>query len=305
MRRQRRLTRAARPAALAVFFAALVGVLPAARAEEAASLPSPAPVQPFLWRVDGPAGPSWLFGTVHVGVSLDELPPEVGTRLRESRVVMLEADVRAIEPFTMFEMVQLPEGTRLDALLRPDVWEGLRAQLGHLFPAEQLARLQPWFLESLLVTLEVTTLAPMDLALLQEAAARGQELRFFETWQEQLQLMSRLPLEQSVEDLSRWVDEREEVVGELSRLLAAYRAGDAAGVEAVVLEPESVTAHAELYEITLFERNANWLPTLEALLTEGGAFVAVGLGHLLGDRGLVAMLQARGYTVERVGPSAE
>jgi uncharacterized protein YbaP (TraB family) len=28
--------------------------------------------------------------------------------------------------------------------------------------------------------------------------------------------------------------------------------------------------------------------------------VAVGLGHLLGDDGLVAMLQRAGYTVERV-----
>jgi uncharacterized protein len=271
-------------------------------ADEVAVEPSAVePVQPFLWRVEGPAGPSWLFGTVHVGVVLAELPAVVVERLGASRVVVLEADVRGIDPFSMMEMVQLPEGMRLDALVRPDVWAALRGRLGFVFPEEQLVRLQPWFVESVLVTLEVPTLAPMDLALLQQAAARGQELRFLETWQEQLQLMGRVPLEQSAEDLTRWVDEPGEVVGELNRLLQAYRAGDQAGVESVVLDPESLVEHAALYEVTLFERNANWLPVLEPWVAEGGVFIAVGLGHLLGERGLVEMMRARGYTVEREG----
>lgn len=46
------------------------------------------------------------------------------------------------------------------------------------------------------------------------------------------------------------------------------------------------------------ERNAAWMPRLEAALEEpGAAFVAFGAGHLLGTDGVVALLQARGWEV--------
>jgi hypothetical protein len=40
-------------------------------------------------------------------------------------------------------------------------------------------------------------------------------------------------------------------------------------------------------------------PVIERYLEHGGGFVAVGLGHLLGDDGLLAMLGRAGYRVTR------
>ena len=50
-------------------------------------------------------------------------------------------------------------------------------------------------------------------------------------------------------------------------------------------------------EVILTARNTKWLGKLQ---TYQNAFVAVGLGHLLGETGLPAMLTKAGYTVERV-----
>jgi uncharacterized protein YbaP (TraB family) len=49
----------------------------------------------------------------------------------------------------------------------------------------------------------------------------------------------------------------------------------------------------------LAERNRRWAPLIERYLEHGGGFVAVGLGHLLGDGGLPAMLERAGYRVTR------
>ena len=50
----------------------------------------------------------------------------------------------------------------------------------------------------------------------------------------------------------------------------------------------------------VYARNASWIPKLEKLFEQGDVFVAVGADHLIGDRGVVALLAKRGFTVKRV-----
>ena len=53
----------------------------------------------------------------------------------------------------------------------------------------------------------------------------------------------------------------------------------------------------------LTQRNRAWEAALFPQIQEGNAFVAVGLGHLLGEGSVLASLAARGYTIERLGPA--
>ena len=55
-----------------------------------------------------------------------------------------------------------------------------------------------------------------------------------------------------------------------------------------------------LAERLLFRRNEAWIERLERWLGDGRMFVAAGTFHMFGERGLVALLRARGYRVERV-----
>jgi uncharacterized protein YbaP (TraB family) len=55
-----------------------------------------------------------------------------------------------------------------------------------------------------------------------------------------------------------------------------------------------------MYQRLLVERNRNWMPKIEALFARRGkTLVVVGAAHLLGPDGLIAMLKAKGYTVEQ------
>ena len=46
--------------------------------------------QPFLWKVDGAVKPSYLFGTIHAGVSMQDLPAVVGQKVSQSNAFVME-----------------------------------------------------------------------------------------------------------------------------------------------------------------------------------------------------------------------
>ena len=50
----------------------------------------------------------------------------------------------------------------------------------------------------------------------------------------------------------------------------------------------------------LYDRNDNWIKTIKDAVGHESIMVAVGIGHLVGERGLIKQLQDAGYTVTPV-----
>jgi uncharacterized protein YbaP (TraB family) len=53
-------------------------------------------------------------------------------------------------------------------------------------------------------------------------------------------------------------------------------------------------------EELVYARNRDWIPKLEKMFEQGNVFVAVGADHLQGTRGVISLLQARGFTTKRI-----
>ncbi|HWJ90604.1 MAG TPA: TraB/GumN family protein [Flavisolibacter sp.] len=53
-------------------------------------------------------------------------------------------------------------------------------------------------------------------------------------------------------------------------------------------------------DMLLYNRNANWAKKLEGLMAKNSLVVAVGAGHLPGDKGVISLLRKAGYKVEPV-----
>ncbi len=70
-------------------------------------------------------------------------------------------------------------------------------------------------------------------------------------------------------------------------------------MERLVLQ--DLKSEPKLYQRMLVDRNRDWLPKIEALFARRGhALVVVGAAHLIGPDGLLAMLRAKGYTIEQM-----
>jgi uncharacterized protein YbaP (TraB family) len=249
---------------------------------------------PFLWKATrSGASTVWLFGTVH-NAPRSAVPAAAWDALAAS--TRFASELGDLEPDVdkLRAVSELPRGQSLATLLGDDDWYELRDALRGTVPDDRLIRMRPWYAMSrLTATLAPSARPGMDDALTQEAKAKHLAVEHFETWDQQL---GSLVDAVNVEDLRVALRARKTMKCDAARVVALYESGDEAAIAPVLSgrDPEKL----------LWARNRAWVPQIEEYAATGGAFVAVGIGHLVGEHGVPALLAARGYTVERVGVTA-
>ena len=82
-------------------------------------------------------------------------------------------------------------------------------------------------------------------------------------------------------------------------MLLAWLTGDDAELDAQI--NSAMADSPELRRILLTDRNSDWADQIAVMIDAGRKpFVAVGAGHTVGNDGMVPMMIARGFTVERI-----
>ena len=256
---------------------------------------------PVLFQVDAPGGKLDLFGTMHTQ-PLEAMPKVAAERYAAARVVAFEADVGRMNPLAIIRAATLPAGQSLDVLLGAEAWDKLLKYLGPTVKPEALKRFRPWIVLAFIV--QKAAAAPanvdegMDAAMLKQGRAQNKTVRFLETIDEQMAILDRTI---DAATLAQLVAHVEAFPVAVKAITDAYNGGDISTVEAAMngMGGKGGMTPAQ-FQALLGGRNERWIPFLEQLAAEGGAFVAVGAGHLIGKDGLVALLRARGYHVVRV-----
>ena len=81
-------------------------------------------------------------------------------------------------------------------------------------------------------------------------------------------------------------------------MVKSWHQGNLDGLEDLV---ETMKTYPLYYKKLLVQRNNNWMPQIEKFLTEKkNVLVIVGAAHLAGEDGLLALLTANGYELERM-----
>ena len=243
-----------------------------------------------MWRAHRGGDIVWLYGTIH-DAGIDAVPKVARDALERSVQLVTELGDVEPDPDVFRKHARVAQGLGIDQRLQPGDWYDLVDALrGSHTKEEDLRRARPWYAMSLLTTYLVPTPGPsMDALLVERAHELAMPVRALESWDEQL---SALDAAVGIADLEEAIRARNTMRCELGRMRASYEAGDTATMQTLLVIPRTA-------DTMLTTRNKKWMPQIERLFATGGAFVAVGLGHLLGDNGLPAMLTRAGYTVER------
>ena len=86
-------------------------------------------------------------------------------------------------------------------------------------------------------------------------------------------------------------------------MMETWKNGDEQGFNEIYGKDEALASGDEFTKLLFVERDAHMTEYVLDKLTNGGGktyFIAVGLGHMVGQDGIVSELRERGYTVERV-----
>ena len=251
--------------------------------------PGGEPSNAFLWRVEGARAPSYLLGTIHLGVdAYRELDPWVWRRLEASRALYIEADLGAIDDASRSLLEGAP---RYLPLARHHFWPQFRQLVGPAV-ADRLAQAPPWLGYSVALRALFPTRHPIDDTVAKHAAERGIPVRTLESARFQLETLARFI---DGAELSSLIDENGVERQHLLALIEAYRSGDLGRLQnAAALDSEQDPEH---HRVVFADRNRRWAQTLDDELRRGGVFVAVGVGHLFGEDNLIELLRKRGHRV--------
>lgn len=278
----------------------------------AASAEATRTIDPALYAVRDADSTMYLYGTVHVRPNgADWADDDVRRALGESQEVWTEIEIspeaEARGQALALELGRAPQGQGLSTQLNEDERARLAALLQRLgMPEAALEPYRPWMAALTLTLVPIMQAgynpqSGVDRAVDAFAEAGGIPLRALETVEEQLGFLSGFSAELQAQMLRDAIDDAEAGPGMLAEMSEAWERGDIEMLTTLVVESTRVE-YPELYEVLFVRRNANWLPILEAELAGAGVdFVAVGAGHLGGSDGLVELLRARGFSVERVG----
>lgn len=84
----------------------------------------------------------------------------------------------------------------------------------------------------------------------------------------------------------------------LSELVELYKEQDIAGLEEMFTD--TAYMDEQMREWLLVKRNEKWVKKMPKIMQDKPTFFAVGLGHLLGDYGVLELLKSKGYSVSPV-----
>lgn len=216
------------------------------------------------------------------------------------------------------EMTMLPEGKTIRDVMTEDEFKRLddcmMERMGRRLSDEgmyaQLGRMKPVMLSNTISLSFVMEQKPrhmitgdgIDAYVTQMAMNKGKGVLGLETMEFQMGTLFADPMEKQVEDLMCMVDNIEAFKTLSFELTNAYLSQDIKRIEKAMFAKlgNKCDATPEEEERLIFSRNRDWAEKIPEIMKIGSTFFAVGVGHLCGEKSVLALLKKKGYTVEAV-----
>ena len=259
----------------------------------------------LLWQVSGNdlKAPSYLFGTFHLMCKDDiKFSEQLKSALDASDKVYMEMDMD--DPSTMLSgllYMNMKGGKKLKDLYTAAEYKKIESYFSDSLrmPMMLFQSMKPYFLVAMLYPkmMNCTNASGIEEELMKIAKEDKKEIKGLETMQFQASVFDSIPYEWQAKELLKNIDSFAQYKIEFDSMLAEYKSQRLAEMETLVTKSE-FGSDKGYEDLLLNNRNKNWVAQLKEIMKKESVFVAVGAGHLVGEKGLLNILKKEGYTVE-------
>ena len=262
----------------------------------------------LFWEISGKdlTKPSYLFGTYHfAGKDFLDSMTIVKNKLAASDLVIGELLFKDSLLAKKLSKYMFLNGTTLDQVLNKEEYKLVGDYLKKIAKVDisSLRLLNPMAIQVMMlqfispVTFSEENTA-IDVYFQEYGQSHHKTVIGLETVEEQGEILFGASIEKQKEKLMDNVRDPEKLKKQAEESFEAFKAQDLNRIEKYFQETDEFT-QAE-FEVLLKNRNIAWVKKLPSLIKDKSAFMAVGVGHLVGKWGLINLLQEQGYTVKPI-----
>ena len=264
----------------------------------------PAQQKLFLWEASGASGKAYLFGSVHTAKpEMYPLNEAIQDAYDASDALVVEVDLNSVDEQQVSQKTMSLglnfDGTTLADSLPPEALEQLKAFCADRgFPFAALNIMKPWFAAMTLAVMEYKRQGydfelGVDRHFLKQASETGKPIVQLESAELQLEMLSGFSPEMQQKFMLYSIRDLDKTSSTVEELMEAWKTGDAESLERLMTDMGDSESNElqPVYDAMITDRNYTMTEKIAGMIEHGGThFVVVGAGHLIGEEGIVELL---------------
>lgn len=262
-------------------------------------------LSPILYEVSSDIGKIYILGSIHSSDgSIFPLPDYIMNKFYKSEKFIME-----LIPIENNTLLNIEEENEENYFLKNNVSEDtyemvLKLSENLSIPKNILTSLSPLKIISLLEEYELDKVGikkekSIESYLSYEANENGIKTDGFESYNKLLKKMNLTDSRENEERLKEYILNRNQIGEETKEILEYWKEGNEEKLTNKI--QANYNKYPNFTRLLLNERNQRMLYKIEELLnSKHQVFIAVGLGHIIGERNIIEMLKEKGYFVHKI-----
>ena len=257
----------------------------------------------LLWKIDGPGVKKgcFLFGTMHLiekdyfvfPKSLQQIVKKTGVLIMELNGTPKQATVKSSLQLQVGSFFDFFTKEQSDSIVR---WAAANLHMDSSNFCTFIQPMKPFVMAQLMAQIQFKkSVESYEMTFENLAKNEGIPIVGLETVEEQLKFIDQLPIATQVSMVMETIRLGDKSHAKLIELEQTYQSQNIDALHQLMQDETGIVANEQT---TLVDnRNANWIPKIEKFIQKDRTFIAVGAGHLGGEKGIIRLLQAKVYRV--------